>query len=116
MCNCNNGQCNSKKMKCLKTSIILVVAILIVVGCSIAISSYKEEKTRVDSIVNKPLLEWTAEERAEFPLVFEERRIVERQRDSRLWTKEEKKKDWWGYTQLYVSQKWQGFVSWIRRK
>lgn len=115
MCSNNECQCEGNK-KFLKISIILSIAILIIVACSIAVSSNKKEKARVEFIINKPLLEWTAEERAEFPLVFEERRIEERQRDFRLWTKDEKEKDWWGFTQLYVTQKWQGLVSWITRK
>lgn len=62
------------------------------------------EAARVEAILQKPLLCWTDEEKAEFAEKYEKRRQVERVDDKRLWTAEEKKHEWWSYTKLVVRQ------------
>ncbi len=62
------------------------------------------EAARVEAILQKPLLSWTDEEKAEFAEEYEKRRQSERANDSRLWTAEEKKHEWWSYSKLVVRQ------------
>ncbi|MBR0055697.1 MAG: hypothetical protein IJP66_00050 [Kiritimatiellae bacterium] len=63
------------------------------------------EKARVESILNKPLLEWSEAERAEFPAEYEGRRQKERASNPALWTRAEKRAEWWRYSKLLVKSK-----------
>ena len=91
----------------------LIVAIVIVAAAAVvfemrraaARDAARAEKARVESILKKPLLEWSETERAEFPEEFENRRQAERTLNPALWTAAEKKAEWWSYTKLLVKNK-----------
>lgn len=84
--------------------IVLLSAAAIVVGVRRS-AAHSAEKARVESILQKPLLEWSEAERNEFPAEYETRRQAERATNPALWTATEKKAEWWRYAKLVVKNK-----------
>ena len=88
-------------------AVVLLSAAAVVVGVrwSAARDAARAEKARVESILQKPLLEWSEAERNEFPAEYENRRQAERATNPALWTAAEKKAEWWRYAKLVVKNK-----------
>ncbi|MBP5543603.1 MAG: hypothetical protein ILM98_05980 [Kiritimatiellae bacterium] len=87
----------------------IVVVVVAAVGVTMRMSAAHDaaiaEKARVESILQKPLLEWSEAERAEFPEEYENRRQKERAMNPALWTAAEKKTEWWRYSKLLLKSK-----------
>lgn len=90
------------------TALAVVAAAVVAVVACLAVDGFsarRAEKERVESVLNKPLLEWSEAERAEFPEEYETRRQRERADEPALWTAAEKKAEWWSYSKLIVKSK-----------
>ena len=74
------------------------------------------EAARVEAIMNKPLLCWTDDEKAEFAEAYETRRQSERATNPKLWTSAEKKSEWWSYSKLVVRQSFRNIWGRIVRR
>ncbi len=109
-----NGKCEcSGRCKCRRVVGIVILAVVLA-GVAYGVTTQRKanaraqaaaaEAARVEAILQKPLLEWTEAERAEFAQDYESRRQAERVNDKRLWTAEEKKHEWWSYSKLVVRQ------------
>lgn len=85
--------------------VVAVAAVCVAMRMSAARDAAIAEKARVESIIQKPLLEWSEAERAEFPEEYESRRQKERAKDPELWTAAEKKAEWWRYSKLLLKSK-----------
>ncbi len=104
-CKCG-GRCKCRLVVWMLVAIVLVAVVAGVVAQRRAAeqAARAAEAARVEAVLQKPLLEWTEDARAEFADAFETRRQVERANDKRLWTADEKKREWWSYFKLVVRQ------------
>ena len=111
-CECDaTCRCRCRKklvVVALLAAILLAGAVLLVKRANDAKAEKERiaaERARIEAIIRKPLLQWTDADKAELPDVYEGRRQRERIGNSKLWTKEEKKSEWWTYTKLVANEK-----------
>lgn len=117
-CTCGECSCAAPKArrKCRVVSVAVILAAL-VLGVVWAVrhadavraeearlAAEAAERARVEGILAKPLADWTDADKAEFADAYETRRQEERASDHTLWTKEEKKSEWWSYAKIRVSE------------
>lgn len=106
------GRYRTKRAVRTAAIVVVAVAVVAVVAClAVGFSARRAEKVRVESVLKKPLLDWSEAERAEFPEEYETRRQRERADEPALWTAAEKKAEWWSYSKLVVKSKFRRAAS-----